>query len=36
VLREAAQDGRYRKAWESTAGTVAEETPSLPQPGTCS
>lgn len=36
VLRKAAEDGRYRKAWESTAGRVAEQTPDLPELGPCS
>lgn len=36
TLRKAAQDGRYARAWEATAGKVAEDTPTLPELGTCS
>lgn len=35
VLTEAAGDGRYQEAWDSTAGQVAEETPQLPALDTC-
>jgi glutamate transport system substrate-binding protein len=35
TLTAAADDGRYAEAWESTAGAVAEQTPSLPELGTC-
>ena len=35
TLTAAAEDGRYAEAWESTAGAVAEETPELPELGTC-
>jgi glutamate transport system substrate-binding protein len=35
TLQKASQDGRYEKAWKETAGTVAEDTPSLPQLDTC-
>jgi glutamate transport system substrate-binding protein len=35
TLTAAAEDGRYAQAWESTAGAVAEETPELPELGTC-
>ncbi|MGQ0630257.1 MAG: glutamate ABC transporter substrate-binding protein [Sporichthyaceae bacterium] len=31
TLRAAAQDGRYAKAWEDTAGQVEPETPELPE-----
>jgi glutamate transport system substrate-binding protein len=36
VLQKASSDGRYKTAWEDTAGKVAEDTPSLPALGTCS
>lgn len=36
TLREAADSGAYAKAWESTAGQVAEETPELPELAPCS
>jgi glutamate transport system substrate-binding protein len=36
VLTEAAEDGRYEEAWASTAGEVAEDTPTLPSLDTCS
>jgi glutamate transport system substrate-binding protein len=35
TLQKAAQDGRYEAAWKETAGTVAEETPTLPTLDTC-
>jgi glutamate transport system substrate-binding protein len=35
-LRQAAESGSYQEAWEATAGAVAEETPELPELGTCS
>jgi glutamate transport system substrate-binding protein len=36
TLKKASEDGRYEKAWKDTAGTVAEETPSLPPADPCS
>ena len=36
TLTAAAEDGRYEEAWTSTAGTVADEVPELPELGTCS
>jgi glutamate transport system substrate-binding protein len=35
-LRQAAESGAYQAAWEATAGTVAEETPDLPELEPCS
>jgi glutamate transport system substrate-binding protein len=35
TLAEAAEDGTYAEAFESTAGTVIEETPELPAPKGC-
>jgi glutamate transport system substrate-binding protein len=35
VLTKAAQDGRYKKAWEQTAGKVEKNVPTLPTLGTC-
>ncbi len=35
-LTAASTDGRYAKAWESTAGKVARTTPTLPTLGACS
>jgi glutamate transport system substrate-binding protein len=35
-LTEAAENGEYAAAWEATAGTVAEETPKLPELAPCS
>ncbi|WP_344128335.1 glutamate ABC transporter substrate-binding protein [Saccharopolyspora halophila] len=35
-LQQASEDGSYAKAWEATAGKVANETPKLPQPQPCS
>jgi glutamate transport system substrate-binding protein len=35
-LRQAAESGAYQQAWEATAGTVAEETPELPELDPCS
>ena len=35
TLQAAAEDGRYAEAFESTAGTVIEETPELPEPKGC-
>lgn len=35
TLAEAAEDGRYADAFESTAGTVIEDTPELPEPKGC-
>ncbi len=34
-LRQAAESGAYQAAWEATAGTVAEETPELPELNPC-
>ncbi|MCI2421873.1 glutamate ABC transporter substrate-binding protein [Saccharopolyspora sp. K220] len=36
TLTQASQDGSYAKAWQSTAGKVAPQTPPLPQLDTCS
>ncbi|MGP4017282.1 glutamate ABC transporter substrate-binding protein [Saccharopolyspora sp. 5N708] len=36
TLTQASQDGSYAKAWQSTAGKVAPETPPLPQLDPCS
>jgi glutamate transport system substrate-binding protein len=36
TLKEAEADGSYQAAWESTAGKVAPEAPTLPPAGTCS
>ncbi len=36
TLRQAAESGSYAEAWEATAGTVAEETPELPELAPCS
>lgn len=36
TLRRAAENGSYQRAWESTAGRVAQQTPTLPQLGPCS
>jgi glutamate transport system substrate-binding protein len=35
TLKKAAEDGRYAKAWESTAGKVDKNTPQLPTLGDC-
>ncbi|MQA14345.1 MAG: transporter substrate-binding domain-containing protein [Pseudonocardiaceae bacterium] len=35
ALTEAAGTGAYQRAWEATAGTVAEETPELPELNSC-
>ncbi|WP_199433607.1 glutamate ABC transporter substrate-binding protein [Qaidamihabitans albus] len=35
TLREAAQSGDYEEAWKNTAGKVSENTPELPELGTC-
>jgi glutamate transport system substrate-binding protein len=35
TLQEAAEDGSYAEAFESTAGTVIEDTPELPEPKGC-
>jgi len=35
TLQAAAEDGRYADAFESTAGTVIEDTPELPEPKGC-
>lgn len=35
TLQRAAQNGSYQRAWESTAGRVAPETPTLPQLDPC-
>jgi len=35
TLAEAAEDGTYAEAFESTAGTVIEDTPELPEPKGC-
>jgi len=35
VLAQAAKDGRYAKAWQSTAGRVAPTTPTLPAAAPC-
>jgi glutamate transport system substrate-binding protein len=36
VLKSAAEDGRYEKAWTDTAGKVQEEVPTLPEADPCS
>ncbi|MGW3472165.1 glutamate ABC transporter substrate-binding protein [Saccharopolyspora sp. NPDC000995] len=36
ALTQANQDGSYSKAWQSTAGKVASQTPALPQLDACS
>jgi glutamate transport system substrate-binding protein len=35
TLKKAAEDGSYEKAWQDTAGKVAEETPQLPAADPC-
>ncbi len=35
TLQQAAENGSYQRAWESTAGRVAQETPKLPQLDPC-
>lgn len=35
-LAESARDNSYQRAWNSTAGTVSQEKPTLPQPNPCS